>query len=256
VSQNLRKWLGAACGVLFLASLYNISTVREAISEGVTTIRGTVTVLFTTPNGDSMVNDTYDALNVNLVNNDARSAVVTEDGDIPASTATVTQTASVGYCATVAHGSNPTAVAAAGRAGNKCNRAGVPFVIGGHPNVVSIEYTWVEADTPPTDAALVTVSAGTKIVVTQAEVACDADNTASIAVRIGLAASTLSAVSQTPVSGIVISHPDIPLGSGISRGSGAGILAVGADGEDLRITADDTTGGSCRTVVSYYTIES
>ena len=256
MSQNLRKWLGAACGVLFLASLYNISAVREAISEGVTTIRGTVTVLFTTPNGDSMVNDTYDALNVNLVNNDARSAVVTEDGDIPASTATVTQTASVGYCATVAHGSNPTAVAAAGRAGNKCNRAGVPFVIGGHPNIITKEFTWADADGAQTDAAIVTIGTGNVIAVTSIEAVCDAANTVAVAVRVGFGTASLPALSSKLATGILINHPGIPAGSGFARGHGGGIIGIGADNEDLRITAEDPVTGSCSVMVSYYTVES
>jgi hypothetical protein len=45
-------------------------------------------------------------------------------------------------------------------------------------------------------------------------------------------------------------------GSGLSRGDGSGILGVGADGEDLRITAEAPTSGSASLVVSYYTVES
>jgi hypothetical protein len=37
---------------------------------------------------------------------------------------------------------------------------------------------------------------------------------------------------------------------------GAGIIGIGADGEDLRITCDDPAGGSLFVTFSYYTIES
>jgi hypothetical protein len=54
----------------------------------------------------------------------------------------------------------------------------------------------------------------------------------------------------------VIAHPGIPGGGGISRGDGSGILGIGADGEELRITSDAATGGVMDVVVSYFTIES
>jgi len=223
------------------------------ILDAVGNIKG---LAFKTPNGDSLVNDTYDAINVNLVNNDTRAAVVTEDGDIPASTATVSQTAAVGYCATVAHGSNPTAVAAAGRAGNKCNRAGVPFVIGGHPNIITKEFTWADADGAQTDAAIVTIGTGNVIAVTSIEAVCDAANTVAVAVRVGFGTASLPALSSKLATGILINHPGIPAGSGFARGHGGGIIGIGADNEDLRITAEDPVTGSCSVMVSYYTVES
>ena len=53
-----------------------------------------------------------------------------------------------------------------------------------------------------------------------------------------------------------MSHPGIAAGSGVVEGNGSGILGVGADGEDLRITSEVPTTGSLRVVVSYYTVES
>jgi hypothetical protein len=40
------------------------------------------------------------------------------------------------------------------------------------------------------------------------------------------------------------------------RGDGSGILGIGADNEDLRITNEVPTTGALRVTVSYYTIES
>lgn len=154
----------------------------------------------------------------------------------------------------IAHGTNPTAVAAADRTDLYANRAGIPFVIAGHPNIVTAEYNWTTAKT---DTAVVTVSAGTKIVVTRASVTCSNANTVSVGVRLGFATSTLSATSDgSNVSGIILSHPAIAAGSGVVEGAGAGMLGVGADDADLRITADAPTTGACRAIISYYTIES
>ena len=153
----------------------------------------------------------------------------------------------IGYKA-IAHGTNPTAVAANDRTDAYANRHGIPWVIGGHPNVVTIRANYTGAQT---DQAIVTVGAGTKIVVTRCTV--DADNADSVDVqaRVGFAAST------TPTTtGVVLSHPGIAAGSGLVEGNGSGILGIGADGEDLRITSEVPTGGSIDVVVSYYTVES
>jgi len=150
----------------------------------------------------------------------------------------------------IAHGTNPTAVAAGDRTDLYANRAGIPFSIGGHPNIVTIRANYTSAQT---DQAIVTVSAGSKIIVTQIQAVCDAANTADVAVRVGFGGTT------TPTTtGVVLTHPGIKSGSGsgISRGDGSGILGIGADGEDLRITSEDPTSGSLDIMVSYYTIES
>lgn len=148
----------------------------------------------------------------------------------------------------IAHGTNPTAVAAADRTAWYANRAGVPFVIGGHPNTVTLRANYTAANT---DAAIVTVAGGLKIVVTRCSVMCHKANTVNVAVVIGFGATT------TPTTtGVVLAHPGIAPGGGVVEGVGAGILGTGADGEDLRITSGVPTTGSIDVVVSYYTIES
>jgi len=151
----------------------------------------------------------------------------------------------------VAHGANPTAVAAADRTDAYANRAGVQFVIGGHPNVVTSRVTY--AASAQTDIAIGpgTVAPGLKVVVTQIQVTVSNPTTATPSVLVGFGAS------NTPTTtGVVLSHPGIPGGGGVSRGDGSGILGVGGDGEELRITAGAATGGTLDCVVSYYTIES
>jgi len=148
----------------------------------------------------------------------------------------------------IAHGTNPTAVAASDRTDWYANRAGIPWVIGGHPNVITHRVNYTAAQT---DAAIITVSAGTKIVVTRISVASDNATTVDVAFLIGFAAAS------TPTgAGVVLAHPGLSGGESITVGDGSGILGVGADGEDLRITSEVPTTGSVDCTVSYYTVSS
>lgn len=148
----------------------------------------------------------------------------------------------------IAHGANPTAVAAADRTDLLANRAGILFVMGGHPNAGSLRVNYTSAQT---DTAIVTISSGLKIVVTEIEALCDKANSVDVQCRVGFGAT------NTPTgAGVVLSHPGIAAGSGVVRGNGGGVLGVGADGEDLRVTCEAPTGGSIDVLVTYYTIES
>lgn len=148
----------------------------------------------------------------------------------------------------IAHGTNPTAVAAADRTDWYANRHGVPFSIGGHPNIITRRDNYTAAQT---DTAIVTIGAGSKIVVTSVMVTADNANTVDVAVRIGFG------TASTPANaGVLAAHPGIPKGGGFQRGDGTGMLGVGADNEDLRITSDVPTGGSIDVVISYFTIDS
>lgn len=160
----------------------------------------------------------------------------------------------VGYKA-IAHGANPTAVAANDRTHGYANRHGIPWVIGGHPNVVSRSATIDDADGAQTDASLLTISSGSKIVVTAISVIASSSNSGSVAYRIGFGAATLPAASEAGADGILM-EGKIAAGGGNQKGNGAGILGIGADDEDLRITCDDPAGGSLFVTFSYYTVES
>lgn len=150
----------------------------------------------------------------------------------------------------IAHGTNPTAVAAADRTDLYANRAGVLFTIGGHPNTVTIKHT--DITTAVTDAAIVTIAAGLKIVVTRLSVTLDSASTVFPLVRIGFGGT------NTPTTtGVLASHGGVPAGGGFTIGDGSGILGVGADGEDLRVTTTgNATGNGLQITVSYFTIES
>lgn len=148
----------------------------------------------------------------------------------------------------IAHGTNPTAVSAADRTDLYANLAGIPFHIGGHPNVITRRDNFTTAQT---DTALVTVAGGLKIVVTGFMVTADNANTVNVSCVIGFGAA------NTPTgAGVIGAHPGIGAGSGFGRGGGSGMIGVGADGEDLRVTSSVPTGGSITVVTTYYTIES
>lgn len=161
----------------------------------------------------------------------------------------------VGHVA-IAHGTNPTAVAAADRSNWYANRAGIPFFIGGHPNVVSKGHLIADSDGAQTDAALVgSISAGTKVVVTRMSVVCDNANTGDCAVTIGFGATNTPSPSLSGVTGVIV-NGSFDGGAGVTIGDGSGIIGVGGDGEELRITSSDPVGGNIRVSYSYYTIES
>lgn len=150
----------------------------------------------------------------------------------------------------IAHGANPTAVAAAARTDLYANRAGIPFMLGGHPNLITRTDNYTAAQT---DTAIVTVAGGLKIVVTSMTFACDKANSVNVTARAGFGTANTPAASA---AGNVIQHPGIDPGGGIREGNGAGIIGVGADGEDLRLTATVPTGGSLTVTTKYFTIES
>jgi hypothetical protein len=150
----------------------------------------------------------------------------------------------------VAHGSAPDAADAGDAVAMLTNRHRIPFILGGHPNLVTTRVTY--AASAQTDVSLTgTQAGGTKVVVTQVQVTVSNPTTATPSVVIGFGAT------NTPTgAGVVISHPGIPGGGGVSRGDGSGILGIGGDGEELRITAGAATGGVLDAVVSYFLIES
>lgn len=148
----------------------------------------------------------------------------------------------------IAHGTNPTAVSAADRTDWLFNRAGIPWVIGGHPNLVTVEAAYTAAQT---DTAIVTISSGLKLVLVALGVRCSNANTVNTGFRVGFG------TANTPTTtGVVDSHPGVAPGSGTQAGDGSGIIGIGADNEDLRITSDVPTTGSLRVIAKYYTIES
>lgn len=151
----------------------------------------------------------------------------------------------------VAHGASPTAVAAGDRTRWYGNRHGVPFTIGGHPNIVSTRTSFTAAQTGTVISP--TVSAGAKFVTTQIQITLDNASTVFPQVRVGY--STTTTVPTT--TGVLAAHGGIPAGGGLSRGDGSGILGIGADDEELRITTVGVaTGNGVEVIVSGFLIES
>ena len=109
--------------------------------------------------------------------------------------------------------------------------------------VTNIRASYTSAQT---DTAIITVGAGNRIAYTNIYVGISADMTVDVLVRIGMGAA------NTPTTtGVAFTHPKMFAGQDSERGSGAGILGIGADGEDLRITTGTITTGTVDVLVSY-----
>lgn len=156
----------------------------------------------------------------------------------------------------IAHGTNPTAVAAADRTDLYSNRHGIQFTIGGHPNLISAEYITTAAQTD--DNILPLISAGTIYVITSVTVSCSAANSVNTSVRLcmGTAIVSQGASGADATSKVILSHGGIAPGSGVVKGNGSGIVGIGGDGEELRIACSVPTGGNVIVQVDYYTISS
>lgn len=157
----------------------------------------------------------------------------------------------------IAHGANPTAVSASlDRTRLYANRAGILFTIGGHPNVVSYG---MSITTAATNAVIgPTIATGAKLVVTMIMAVLDNASTVYPSVVIGFGTASAPAFATTPgTAKIIAGHPAVPAGGGFSRGDGSGIIGIGADDEELRVTTVGTAGGNgLYLLMSGYTIES
>lgn len=159
----------------------------------------------------------------------------------------------------IAHGTNPTQVAEADRTNLYANRHGILWTIGGHPNLQSAEYITTAAQTSGGDNVLPLISAGTKYVITGVTVTASAANTVNTSVRLGFGTTGVPAQGASAadaVTKVILSHPGIAPGSGVSKGHAGGIVGIGGDGEELYIVCSVPTGGSVVVQVDYYTIES
>lgn len=150
-------------------------------------------------------------------------------------------------------GTTPTAVTANDRTNATFLRNGVQLSLGGSTDIVSKNLNITDGDGAQTDTAIVTVSAGTAIVVTKVSVMLDSATTATggVAVRIGFGTANVPAADS---NGIILAHPGISAGSGVVEGNGAGIIGIGASNEDLRVTCEDPVGGNLDIIVTYFTL--
>lgn len=130
-------------------------------------------------------------------------------------------------------------------------RNGAQLVLGGAHDIISKSLQITDADGAQTDTALITVSAGTAIVVTKVSVVADKANTVDVSARIGFGTANTPAADA---AGVILFHPGIPAGGGLVEGSGAGIIGIGASNEDLRLTCEDPVTGSINITITYFTI--
>ena len=150
-------------------------------------------------------------------------------------------------------GANGTDVSANDRVNAYFLRSGQQLILGGHQNIITKNLNVSDADGAQTDTALVTVSAGTAIVVTMIQVYLDAATTATggVQARIGFGTANTPALDA---AGVIFSHSGIAAGSGSVIGNGGGIIGMGASNEDLRLTCEDPTGGNLDIIITYFTV--
>lgn len=153
----------------------------------------------------------------------------------------------------VAMGATPTAVTADDRTNLLATRSGQLWTLGGHPNSTRINVRVLDSDGAQSNIAMVTVSSGTRIIVTECSATMDGSNTGPINAAMGFAAATLATPNTTSGAGILIDFLGIPAGGGITKGNGGGNIGFGADGEDLRYTTEDPAGGAACLGATYYT---
>lgn len=153
----------------------------------------------------------------------------------------------------VSLGSNPTDVAAADRTDWLFNRAGVPFTLGGHPNIITNS---VRLTGSTTDGAIIagTIATGTKVVVTRLTIHVSNATSVNVGIKVGFGATTLAADSATSAAGVLFDTDGLAPGGGVNIGDGSGIIGIGGDGEEIRVTNDAPTSGAVHVSMSYFTI--
>ena len=135
-----------------------------------------------------------------------------------------------------------------------CTGSSFLRVVSGHVDSVTKTALVLAADGAQTNAALVTVATGTRIIVTRVTAKCSNANTVNVRVKVGFGTATLPADAAAGAVGVLTEHPAIPAGGGFVEGNGGGILGTGADDEDVRFTMGVPTTGSCSLSVTYYTV--
>ena len=116
------------------------------------------------------------------------------------------------------------------------------------PNTLSLE---AEYTATATDALIINASATQQIAVTEITVTVDeAVTVTGVGFRVGCGSP-----STPTAAGVILSHAGLMPGQSVSRGTGAGIIAVGDFNEDLRITCENPVGGALRVLVSYFIVE-
>lgn len=137
--------------------------------------------------------------------------------------------------------------------------SGVQFTIGGSPSAITRTAYIAAGDGAQTNASIVgTIAAGTKLVVTALQVTVDGATSAvgGVAIKLGFGSATIPADSSGGVNGVIFDHKGLLAGASVTLGNGGGVIGIGADGEELRLTSEAPTGGGFSITMTYYTITS
>lgn len=157
----------------------------------------------------------------------------------------------------VAHGSSPAAVAVGDTASWHANRHGIPFVVGGHPDVVTRMGVQEDDDGIQTSTSILNVTSLFKAVITRMSVFASPTNTANVSFLIGFGLFSEPIIPPpTGRDGFILAHPDLAPGSGVITGDGSGIIGMGGNDHNLFYSSSDTTGGEIYIVFSYYMLPS
>ena len=236
---------GAQATVLTAAGALIGGDATNGLDVDVTRVTGTVTVA----NGGTFATQVDGSALTALQLID--DTVFTDDDGFTVGTSKINAVG--GVC--VAHGSSPDAADANDAGVFLMNRHRVPFMIGGHPNIITSSARITGSNTD-TALAPTTVNSGTKVVITRLSVTISNATTVNVGVKIGFGTTTITADSTTGATGVIIDNDGFAPGGGINIGDGSGMIAVGGDGEELRVTNDSPTSGAIHVTYSYYTIES
>lgn len=176
------------------------------------------------------------------------------EGDVAHDTGDSGNPVKVGGVA-VSGSATPTSVAAADRVRWIFNQHGIPYVMGGHPNLITREYDFGTVAQTDLNLAAALVAADERIYVVAFGAYCDVANTVAVSVRAGFGTASVPTASATGVSGMIGTHPGLNPGSGFTFGNGAGLIAVGGVGAEPRITTSAATGGNLHVLIAYYLID-
>lgn len=172
----------------------------------------------------------------------AGQALVTAVGNIAAGTADAGNPVKIGGKG-LSLGTNPTSEDADDRVNALFSRIGQLYVLNGHPNIQCLRYTTTGAGT---DVALVdSIAAGTRVVVMSCAIITDGATSVQPSAIVGFG------TANTPTTtGVITSHPGIVAGGGILSPG----MAIGGDGEEVRLTNEAPTSGSLEVLLRYFTI--
>jgi hypothetical protein len=123
-----------------------------------------------------------------------------------------------------------------------------------HERIVTRCNIVADSDGAQSNVALsAAVATGQRIVLTRLSVSLDNGSTGNLAVTIGFGASSVPSPTLAGVAGVVF-HAAMGGGQHHTVGDGSSIIAVGGDGEELRITCADPAAGNWRISYSYYLV--